>query len=352
MPYWRFRGTVFSMQGGAIKNKLIDTSFLSGKQTFMPRSLGFRTQALKMKFATPKMNARFVSLASSFRDVLPKISSSRLFFNAEPRSIFHQAFIGETVSLVYTPTYVHNNKLFDGILSKSIVPMSDSVEAALADCNPHANWDVQFASALCPDCGWDLSGARNSIVLFCTHCHTAWHAASGGFEKIDLFIASSHQDNVIYLPFWKVSVNMEGLALKSYADFAKVVNLPRAIRPEWYKRPFSFWSPAFKTNPTAYLRLCSKVSVMQPDFCHQVTIPKSTICPVTVDAQEAFESVKVTLSNVATPKPGFFPKLPDIQIAGGASMLVLIPFQSRGSGLTQPEMSLGLQKSSLQAFKR
>lgn len=351
VPYWRFRGMAFSMRGVAIQHKMIDTSVLSSACALLSPSLGFRTQALKMKFATPKIKAAYLPKASSFKEVLQKIESSNQFFGAAPDPVFHRAFIGETMSLVYAPTYIHNNKVFDAILNSSIGVLNPASEAIFSQCDLDENWGAHFVSALCPDCGWDLSGERSSIILFCIHCHSAWHAEAEIFKKVDLLISKSDEDDIVYLPFWKVSADVNGLALNTYAEFSKIVTPPKAVNAKGFEKPFSFWSPAFRANPKIYLRLSSQMTVAQPPVNHQETIPKKMICPVTVDAQEAFESVKITLANTVASKQAFFQKLPDIQIIPKSSVLVLIPFHLRGSELIHPQIAFSIQKRSIRGLK-
>ena len=38
---------------------------------------------------------------------------------------------------------------------------------------------LTFLATLCPKCGWTLNGQRDSVVLTCSNCETAWEASEG-----------------------------------------------------------------------------------------------------------------------------------------------------------------------------
>jgi len=352
VPYWRFRGMVFSIGASDIQHKVVDASFRARDARFLPPSLGFRAQALKMKFASPEIKAAFLAPQYALKGDLSKIHAVADYLGKPSGGVFHRAYLGETLSLIYAPVYIKNNKLFDGVLDKAMGTAGPEIETALsADREADRGWGLRFASALCPNCGWDLSGGRESLVLFCGHCKTAWQAQGADFKKVELGVLPSEGGGEVYLPFWCASVEIEGLQLESYADFAKAANLPKAIRPEWHEKPLLFWSPAFKSHPKIYLRLCSQLTTLQPEAEPEAAMPKATICPVTVDAQEAFESIKVTLAETLTSKKTLLPALDALPVKAKAATLALIPFHLRGSELIQNEFKLSFQKRSVHGLE-
>lgn len=351
VPYWRFRGLFFSIRAFEIKSKVIDTSFLSGNHKFLPPTLGFRTQTLKMKFAAAKTKTSYLLPHSPFTDAVSIAEKMNYFFDGYRGRVFHKSFIGETVSMIYSPLYVRNKAVYDGVLDRPVANITSLREEQLKRVDAKRGWDVQFVSALCPDCGWDLTGERDSMVLFCRNCNTSWHAEKGKLKKTDVKVSPCRDRNAVYLPFWKMSVKVEGLRLKSYADLVSVANLPRVIRPEWRKNDLTFWSPAFKAHPRMYLRLCCQMTIKQPDGNYRETVPRSYVCPVTIDSGEAFESVKITLSNIVAPKMTFFPTLPDFSITPKKAVLVLVPFYIRGNELIQTEMKFSIQKKRISGLQ-
>ena len=46
------------------------------------------------------------------------------------------------------------------------------------------SWNLTFLATLCPRCGWNLEGEKDSVVLTCGNCQTAWEAQRGQFVPI------------------------------------------------------------------------------------------------------------------------------------------------------------------------
>ena len=113
---------------------------------------------------------------------------------------------------------------------------------------PGGEWTPQFMPTLCPDCGWDLFAERDSCILLCTGCNTAWQASGDGLQPTPYGAAPADHSGkkTLHLPFWRIKVSFEGLQLESYGDLVRLANLPKAPRTEWEKPGLSFWVPAFK----------------------------------------------------------------------------------------------------------
>lgn len=62
-------------------------------------------------------------------------------------------------------------------------------------------------------------------------------------------VVKAQVDNPVYLPFWRIRADTGSLGLSSYADLAKLVNLPAAPKKEWPTTDLLFWAPAFKISP-------------------------------------------------------------------------------------------------------
>ncbi|HDO22995.1 MAG TPA: hypothetical protein ENG86_09155, partial [Nitrospirae bacterium] len=313
-PYWRFRGLYFSIRPFDIKNKVLDTSFSASGQEFLPISMGLRTQTLKLKFADSEMKTTYLPNQLTVNEAISRIEKMTHFFDSHEYTgrIFHKAFVGDTVSMIYAPLYIRNRAIYDGVLDRPIATLTQSRQECLEQPVGKTAWRIDFKPALCPDCGWDLSGGRDSVVLLCRNCDSAWHSVKGTFRKVDFRVVRWRDRNVIYLPCWRMSAEIEGVDLKSYADLVKTANLPKAPKPEWRKKEIFFWAPAFRTHPHLFMRLARQMTILQPEGDYNDSFPRSAFCPVTLDSGEAFESIKVTLANIAVAKRKFFPKLPSV----------------------------------------
>ncbi|MBI5582708.1 MAG: hypothetical protein HY892_02690, partial [Deltaproteobacteria bacterium] len=96
IPYWRLRGSCFSVSASGVTNRFVDTSALAADLPNLPFSLGLRPQALKLRFVSPATEGRFIRPGRPALQVIPGLSE-------KPRGFFLQRFIGETVSLINAP---------------------------------------------------------------------------------------------------------------------------------------------------------------------------------------------------------------------------------------------------------
>ena len=67
-PYWRFRGFLLFSRAGGEDYKYIDVNQLGADMGTLPPSLGLRAQAMKLKFAAPDMEGRFLPPSRSFTE--------------------------------------------------------------------------------------------------------------------------------------------------------------------------------------------------------------------------------------------------------------------------------------------
>jgi hypothetical protein len=93
---------------------------------------------------------------------------------------------------------------------------------------------------------------KDSLVLICRNCNSAWTCSEETFTKLEFAVMippSETREITCYLPFWRMKPRIEGMELASYADLIRVANLPKAITPDFAAAQLFFWSPAFKVNP-------------------------------------------------------------------------------------------------------
>ena len=228
LPYWRFRGMVFSFDALSIESKIIDTNILALKPGSAPMSLGLRPQVLKLRYVAPGIAGNFLKPQFPFRKHVncgPENERSPI----KPVSPGIEAsFVGETESLIYSPFSIHDNVLVDAVLQSPVGNAGwGPVELPAERCD--AEDQLSFLPMMCPTCGWDLEGEKNSLVLFCRNCAIAWQSGGSGFENVKFAFpaAKNGGDAAVYLPFWRLNASVTGLQLRSYADLARLANLPK-----------------------------------------------------------------------------------------------------------------------------
>jgi hypothetical protein len=377
IPYLRFRGMHFSCRRDGIQDGIIDKTVLAIRDRFLPATLGIRPQAMKLRYARETDNARFVEPQFSFdessvktdetitykfdmiRDELSRGISQSLFGdnslmetrvpepNLRDNRLYHEAFIAETISAVYTPVFVRDDRVYDGITEELIPGMVD--DGSLAREMSMGNWVPRFLPILCPNCGWDLIAERDSCILLCNRCNAAWQSSAGNLQRVTYGVISlsGKSEKMTYLPFWRVKIAIEGMKLDSYADVVRLANLPKMIKQEWEEPGLYFWIPAFKIAPAVFLRLARQMTLANPTGELGEDLSGADLWAVNVALSEAVESLKVVLAQIAINKTAIVPRLKDLKLSLMESLLVFYPFVDSGYELTQPVISCAVPKNTL-----
>ena len=345
VPYLRFKGSVFSCRVTGVSHRIVDFSRLGTPFKNFPFSLGLRPQTLKMRFAGPDVEGRFLKCFITSSDLLEEVSKQSPGTGEE--SVFHQALIGEAINLIYLPLYIEKSILFDAVTNKPIVriPEKDDLFATVTD--DLSGQGLVFLSTLCPKCGWNLDGERDSIALVCKNCHTVWEAVKGRLDHVDFEMVAGRDRHSFFLPFWKMSVEAVNKGLSTYADFVRMANLPKVIKKSWEDKGVEFWSPAFKIRPKLFLYLARRLTISQIDFAGGDDLSSKRIHPVTLALSEAVQSLRVTLAASALNKKKVASFLPDIRFAIKSAMLVYLPFRETSHEMVQEQTGFAVNKNAL-----
>jgi hypothetical protein len=348
LPYWRMKGLSFSVMKNEVRYRFIDTSALAMDIAGLPRSLGVRPQTRKLKFASPGMPGRYLEACLPSQVVIPT--------NEDPdpgEKTFHRTFIGETVSLVYAPAYLENGTLFDALLERplgkheaALSAWRDESAAAAAEVRS-PNWQVRFIPTLCPNCGWDLQGEKDALVLTCNKCDSAWSCDGTALTDVPFVVLTAVEREVVYLPFWRMKPRADGIALNSYADLIRLANLPKVMNPDFESVPVYFWSPAFKVNPLLFLRWSRQMTVYQPQGKTTKTFAGAPCYPVTLACRKAVENMKITLAELVIEKRRIYPLLTGIRLAAEETLLVYHPFLVGSRELVHETMKVTLDRAAL-----
>jgi len=341
-PYWRFKGMLFSCAANRLVHKFVDVSHQAILSNLFPVSLGLRCQALKLKFIKPETTGHFFKPTQSFEQVVHNFE--KRFDKSLPKPVLHQAHIGETISLIYAPFYMQK-RLYDAVLDRPVAaraPDLSDIEQLAAE-SPDGS--IHFVAALCPHCGWDLDGERDSLVLLCKNCTSAWYPFGEKLKKIRFGTLPNDDSDAIYLPFWRIQPEISGLNLTNYADLIQIANIPRVIQPGWENIDFQFWVPAFKVRPKIFLRLSTNLTLSQLRNQLDEKLPERRHHPITLPVTEAIESLKVNLASFLKPKTRLADVLPGIEIAAKSVVLVYVPFLEKHHELIQPDIRFAINKN-------
>ena len=331
-----------------IHNRFVDVSHQAIEAPIFPISVGMRSQAMKLRFATADMDGKFLKPRQPFAKFLDTFEDR--FGKSLPKPILHQANIGETLSLIYSPFYL-TDQLHDAILDK---PVSAKLTEDF-DINKFSGdrpqWQIRFVSTLCPNCGWNLEGERDALVLNCRNCNSIWYPVGKKLKQLKFAKMPGRENNTIYLPFWRIKADISGINLDSYADLIAVANLPRVVQSDWNNIPFRFWIPAFKVRPKIFLHLATHATLAQPSKNLKSQLPDAGIYPANLPIGEAVESLKLTLADFMKPRKTAMERLADIQIDAKSFTLVFMPFNEGHHEFIQPDYQLTINKNVLRLSK-
>lgn len=349
VPYWRFKGILFSSLREGIHHRIVDVSHQALLSDAFPVSLGMRSQVLKLRFVAPETEGYFLKPDFPLKDLLQVIEKRFSKDLAQP--IYTQSFIGETLSQIYAPFYV-DGKIHDAVLNRPIptVPSVGFDVMALPGGAPH--WQIQFLPAQCPACGWDLEGERDSIALHCVNCSSLWVHEGKGFKELAFGYIPDGSGPLLYLPFYRIKPEITGIELCSYADLIRVANLPKVVQKGMDERPFYFWSPAFKIRPRDFIRFSMTVTLSQPMENWEPQMPEAEVYPITLPVHEALESLKINLAGFMKPAGLLLPTLAGIQIKPENLALVYFPFQIQRDEIFHPFFQLRTTRNVLDYARR
>jgi len=344
-PYWRFKGILYLCGSAGTEHKFIDLSRQALVSEYFPASLGIRSQALKLKFALPETRGTFIKPVLSQPDIIN--STKKLFSSKTDGNKQIQSFIGETTSIIYAPFHIIDNKLCDSILGIPVfsrLPDDFDISGYTAE---KPDWPIDFIPALCPACGWDLAGERDSLVLLCKNCDSAWHHRNKRLEKIDMGYIPGESDNQIFLPFWMIRTGFPGIDPESYADLIKSTGLPAEDKESQNEVKFTFWIPAFKIRAQHFLRIAKQMTFVQPPDEITGKVPDGKMHSVTLPVTEAIESIKIVMSGFIKSKKDLFPSLINALIISESFHLVYVPFRTGHHELINEKYHIALNNNIL-----
>jgi len=348
VPYWRFKGMRFSCLAGKMEHQLVDVSHKAIDDKQFPISVGLRSQTQKLRFASPDIKGRFLTPTLPFSKMMDIIDKR---FNASlNRPIVHQANIGDSLSIIYAPFYF-DGCLMDAILNQPVTKkLPDDFDTSVYAGN-RLNWNIRFLPTLCPHCGWDLEGKRDSLVLNCENCASVYKPVKNGFSKLSTVHLAEKGKHLRYMPFWRIKADVSGISLTSYADLVREANLPKTVQPGMPNPAFHFWALAFKVRPRFFLKLSQAMTVAQPAGKFLQGIPSGNLHPVNLPLKEGLESLKLTLSSIIKPRRKVVSILPDIKITPRSFVLVYLPFIEKHHDLVQAGMNVAINKNMLSHAK-
>ncbi len=382
VPYLRFKGAIFLVKEAGIGHKIIDTTRIGTDLPGLPPTLGVRPQAMPVRRLTPRTPGRFLPLAIKASAILEKVvhlsplrieerkvSRRRMqgmggdqdLFSYDSRMeiteysahgrFLHRAFIGETISFLYLPLEVQDERIVDAVTGQSVITLDRAGQLARQSVRFRPSWKTRFEATLCPRCGWSLDGEGDAQVMTCSNCDSAWSPGKKGLAEVQWRMIDG-DGAPLYLAFWRITGTIPEVGIVSFADFVRRTNQPMLVRPEWQERPMHFLVPAFKLPPKIFLRVGRQATISQWRLHTRPGRVRDHLHPVTLPASEARQSIKVILAASTASRQKIFPFLPQMHLRQSAVELIYLPFVDKGHDWYQPESGISVGKNVLRFGRR
>ena len=343
IPYWRLRGSSFTVTAAEVTHRFVDANTIAADIPGLPLTLGLRPQVLKLRFDSPATEGRFIPADRLAEQAIPDLGET-------PQGVFYRGFIGEAVSLIHAPMILRGETLYDGVLGRTVSACKIADRERLLASSPAPPGQVLFIPTLCPHCGWDMEGERDSLVLLCRNCNSAWACPGRTFTRVEFAVMTPQPGTgeiAMHLPFWRMKPRFEGLDLASWADLIRIANLPKAITPASAAAPLYFWSPAFKVNPALYARWSRQMTVFRPMGDEVDCLPQTSLYPVTLPLGEAAEGIVINLAQMIMDKRKHYPKLAGLSITLEESRLEYHPFVLDRNELLHAALRVAIDRTAL-----
>ena len=184
VPYWRLKGMAFTCTAGSIQSGAVDLSHIALTAKTLPWSLGIQTQLARLRFLAPGVAGTFFAPTLTIGEAIAGCEANLKQLGIPPwtETALHRAWIGEQTSLLYYPLARRDGQIVDALQDRIFESVGQWEARAPAAKQP--DFQVRFYAATCPDCGVDLDGDRDTLVLTCRNCDRAWKRGSEGLEEM------------------------------------------------------------------------------------------------------------------------------------------------------------------------
>ncbi len=348
-PYLRFKGNMFTCQGMEVQTKVLDTTHRGLETDMLPLSLGMKPQAMKVALVSKALTGLFVRRQDTAIKVLQRaylVEDTITEMNEQ--ALNHRAFIGETVSCIYLPLYIENGLVYDGVLTRKIGRVEPWLTDKTTLVRYQQEWEPRFLATICPQCGASMQGEHDSLVMNCYNCDSCWTEKKGKFVPVPYMRLSPRKKNGLQLPFWRISVETNGIRMRTLADFLRATNQPVVVNWKHEEQDLEFWVPAMKLRPKIFLKVAKGATLSQLNFPAGEKKLRKPLFPVTLTLKEAVQSLKSIVAATTVNKKDVLPQLPNLSFEIKRTALVFLPFEDTGHDLVQEHSSLAIASSVVQ----
>jgi len=348
IPYLRFKGTLFFVRANEVGHKLIDTTRLGIDEEKLPVSLGLRPQAMKLLPVVSTVEGAFIHQTVPTKTAFSHAAMLTELFNGNgDQTIYHRAFIGESLSRIYQPCYTDDGIVYDAVVNRPLGAAKWLAGQRDQSCSSKSFREPQFISTICPECSGLLAGESDSLVLHCRNCESLWQENAKKFQPLSWQVVDSEESSAQYLPFWQITFCTKGWDLQSFGDYLRFTNQPVVVDTLLDTLPLTFWIPAFKLNPKAFLQVAAQLTVCQRRIPAGDKRRLVNDHPVTLGQKEAVQAIKSVLAVTTLSKSKKLPLLSQMTIVNAQCALIYLPFIKHPNDYIQEHTSATILAAAL-----
>ncbi len=388
LPFWRIKGLSFTLYlPPKTRGRPIDRTLLATDLPLQTYSLGLRPQATKLVFAHT-LEGSFLPPTVSFKTLLRRVfhqlntlsyterktvrKGVNLFLSdTGANDLFSQRDFSMENTVATQSVYQEYDPLLSILLDEgnsliylpllpergSHILLNDGVTSRPLGKIPLTLWEKRSAKTLqkiappdtlpliCPNCGWDLIGAEDSVAVGCSGCHRVWEIRRGSYSSIPYEVSTEPSSPpTIFLPFWKMETHIPEFHLYTHRDLMEFAQLS-SPRPS--STPLYLFAPAFKVQPRVFLNLCRVVSLAKPSTAPISELPHERY-PILLPLRKVQKTIPLIVAEIGADKERFFPLLPQIHPHLKKISLAFLPFRHSGYDLTfQGSLPLAIPRNAL-----
>ena len=183
--------------------------------------------------------------------------------------------------------------------------------------------------------------------MLCRNCRSVWYPAGETLRQVESACLEEPVDAGVYFPFWQITCDLSIIDLKSYADLARIANLPKIVDSTAGLKEFRFWTPAFKVRAQVFMRLAESLTLLQPQDRVAPMLPPGPHHPVTLPVRGGLREPQGGAVGVFQAAAGPARPAPDHDIRPPHHSLTYLPFIEDQYDFIQPQTRLVINKNLL-----
>jgi hypothetical protein len=349
IPFWSIKGLQYRvMPDKKIEFSLINSTIPALNQIQFTHNLGYLPDVLDLKL---DLNGDLVPAPQINIKTAFELTEKRLqTLSFRSKSLFDR-LIGETYSLISVPFRImKNNEGFNikNIFNEQIIETLDENSAQMLLKHTREFFSQYKTTPLplrCPNCASDLPVEHLAVSVICSHCFNLWRLNSAGYEWQKYLTAlPKHDNHNFYLPFWDIEIHLGGFNINSKYDLMTAAMPYRLWNEEWKNLPLKITAPAFKLNPTLFLKLSHRFSLLhtEHDIINERLPFHSQAHSIILSEDEAIQSLKVIFANMFINKKSYFEGISDLRINIGKIDIIYYPFRKSHHELINDELNISV----------